>query len=177
MPIHFFYRLLLASIFIGQVGISYADESKDEYTVKTAFIYNIVRMVEWPDDKQETQNPIYICLLGEDYFGESINALQRKMVRNRPLMIKKDITFNMVKTCHVLFISASEKQNLATIFNMVGSLPILTMSDVNAFAESGGIVNLWRDEERIKVEVNLSIAEKVNLKISARLLQLARVIQ
>ncbi|ALG66570.1 YfiR family protein [Beggiatoa leptomitoformis] len=179
MPTRFSYQFVLVSMIwlCCYAGVAYPDELNDEYAIKTAFIYNVIRMVEWPDDREGNTTPISICLIGENYFGDSLNALERKTVRDRPLVLKKNIQLNTVKNCHLLFISASERNNLATIFRTVARLSVLTVGDVDSFAEMGGIVNLWRDEERIKVEVNLSAAEKVNLKISSRLLQLARVIQ
>jgi len=75
--------------------------------------------------------------------------------------------------CHILFVSASEKDRLAEILNAVETLPILTVADMGEFASSGGIVALKEVKDRSRLEINVGAADKAGVKLSSKLLRLA----
>ena len=52
---------------------------------------------------------------------------------------------------------------------------ILTISEIDRFGYFGGIVTLTMEGPRVRFEINLNAAEQAHLKISSKLLKLARV--
>jgi hypothetical protein len=56
---------------------------------------------------------------------------------------------------------------------------VLTVSDLEQFSQagSGGMISFFRQQNNVKFEINLDNAEKAGLKISSKLLQVARVIR
>lgn len=160
----------------GGVTLScYAESNSNEYQVKASFLFNLTRMVEWPDEP--VSSPIVICFYGEDFFRDALESIKDKIVRNRTLVFQKDIALSNVKQCHVLFVSRSESPNLANILLSVDRLPILTIGDVEKFAHQGGIINLLTQNNKITIEVNLRTAKNATLKISSRLLSLAHIVE
>lgn len=81
-----------------------------------------------------------------------------------------------IQGCHVLFIGEDEKGQLASLLaNMKGS-PILTVGESERFVNQGGIIGFCLEENKIRFEINLDSAEKAQLRISARLLALAKIV-
>jgi hypothetical protein len=54
--------------------------------------------------------------------------------------------------------------------------PVLTVGESPEFIQHGGIVNFFLDGKRVRFEINPTAATRVNLRISSRLLQLARLV-
>lgn len=148
-----------------------------EYMVKLGYLYNFAKFVEWP--LQTTANddtPITICILGENPFGAALASVQGKTAQERPLEIRrlqKEASFDV---CHILFIAKSERQRLLEILAKLDSLPVLTVSDIPSFAQTGGMVGLVEDNRRIVFEINLPKVQKMDLTISAQLLKLATIV-
>ena len=149
-----------------------------EYSVKAAFLYNFARFVEWPESAFEHRDaPITFCILGEDPFGATIDkTLQNKRIHNRALIIRRHKSVGQIKACHILFISTSEKQRLRQILESVQDQNVVTVSEMEGFARHGGIINLIIEDQRVRFEVNLDAAEQNQLKISSRVLKLAKVV-
>lgn len=164
----------LAYCLLFSASPTYADNF-NEYQVKAAFLYNLARMVEWPNESAST--PLVMCFMGEDVFGSTTDGIANKTIRNRTLAFRKNIALRDIEICHILYISPSELSNVTTIVKTLANRAILTVGDAEEFTERGGMVNLIRDNERINIEVNLKRAEKSGLKISSRLLTLAKIIQ
>ncbi len=76
-----------------------------------------------------------------------------------------------------MFVSAAieENQKLAAIQKARQS-SILLVGEEPGFAERGGTMNFFLDENRIRFEINADVAEQDHLKISSKLLSLAKLV-
>ncbi len=57
---------------------------------------------------------------------------------------------------------------------MVKDLSVLTVADTKGFLESGGIINFLMEDKKVRFEINVTAAKKSKLKISSKLLRLAK---
>ena len=152
-------------------------ETAPEYTVKAAFLYNFAKFVEWPAGAfSGSTSPIVIWVLGEDPFGDALGSLKGKTANGRPIVVRYAANLGELERCHLLFVSASEKANLPKILQTTKGWSILTVGDMNGFAQDGGIINLVNEEQRIRIEVNMEAAQLSRLKISSKLLALAKIV-
>ncbi|OPY83089.1 MAG: hypothetical protein A4E65_00725 [Syntrophorhabdus sp. PtaU1.Bin153] len=155
-----------------------AHGTEQEYLVKTAFLYNFAKFIEWPPtvfgDKAE---PLAICVVGQDCFGNTLRMLKNKTVEGRIIAVRKGVKTNDIDGCHVLFISGSEKENLQQILKAVRGVPVLTVGDTDGFARAGVMINLVPVGSRIGFEINLGAVEETPLKISSKLLKLGKTIR
>ena len=152
------------------------EQSPLEYPIKAAFLYNLAKFVEWPPVRDS--GPILLGVVGRDAFGVTLEQiLQGKNLDGRPLLIRHLARSEELKSCHIVLIAEAEKGRLAEI---LGSLPdtssVLTVSEIEGFAQRGGMVYLVIENKKVRFEVNLSTVSRAGLKISARLLQLASVV-
>ena len=55
-------------------------------------------------------------------------------------------------------------------------MPILTVSEIPRFASTGGMIELFREQDRIRFIINVKMARAAGLEISPNLLRLAVVL-
>ena len=157
-----------------------AEAAVSEYELKAAFLYNFTKFVDWPPRAFPVADaaPIVIGIVGEDPFGTAIDDLVRgEVVRDHALIVKRMPADGDLRSCHVLFISRSEKEHLPALLSQLKGSPVLTVSDMERFGEQGGIVNLVLENKAVKIEINPAAAERAGLQISAKLLRLARLVK
>jgi hypothetical protein len=82
-----------------------------------------------------------------------------------------------ISGCHILFIGYSAKDHLTELFKFVHKKPVLTISDMQGFANRGGMINFRRVKNYIRFEINAKAAQQAGLKISSQLLKLAIIIE
>ncbi len=74
----------------------------------------------------------------------------------------------------MVFIGATEKKLLPAILEDVKGNSVLTVGESGHFAQEGGMIGFCLEENKIRFEINLEAAQKAQLKISSRLLALAK---
>ena len=146
-----------------------------EYQVKAAFLYNFARFIEWP--AATGRDGFAICVLGEDPFGSALQGLTRKRVRGVPIRVRRLRAVAEGDHCQVLFIAASERHALVEALAYLAGRPVLTVSDIGGFTELGGIVELYIENKRVRFAINPAAAAHSGLKVSSKLLSLARVVR
>ncbi|MBI5196614.1 MAG: YfiR family protein [Nitrospirae bacterium] len=170
-----FLILLSLSTLLLAATQAYTEHAKPaEYEVKAAFIYNFAKFIEWPAD---TGANINLCVLGEDPFGAALDSINGKPVRDKNVAVKRIKSHQQLKTCQIVFISASEKEHLAQILDAVENLSVLTIGDTNGFIQQGVIINFYIEDEKVRFEINPKAAESADLKISSKLLKLGRIVK
>jgi len=149
-----------------------------EYEVKAAFLYNFAKFVTWsPSAFDRPDAPIVIGILGDDPFGPFLEkVIEDKVIGERSLEIRHLQSLDRIPRCHILFVSTSERRRLSEILVALRGLHVLTVSEMEPFARSGGIINFVVEENRVKFEVNVAAAEAADLKISSKLLRLAQLV-
>ncbi len=150
-----------------------------EYQIKAAFLYNFAKFVEWPATALRGQGaPIIVAVLGEDPFGADLEQiLDGKTAGGRQLVIRRFKGVRDLGLCHILFVSSSERERLREILRALQNSTVLTVGETEGFAGLGGIINFILEENRVRFEINIDAADRARLKISSKLLKLARIIR
>ena len=170
------HTTLLLAILHGAVSGSLHAASASEYEVKAAFIYNFTRFVKWPQAR--ASGPLEICVMGKDPFGRAIDeAVAGKQVDGRDVTVTRLEAIEKAKACEVLFIAASEERELERILEAVADAPVLTVGDFNDFAERGGMINLTKQGNHIRFQINVDALERARLRASSQLLRLATIVE
>jgi hypothetical protein len=73
-------------------------------------------------------------------------------------------------------VNPSEKGRVRSILRALKGTGILTIGDFEGFAEQGGAFNFYLEEGKVRFEINDCAARRENLKISSKLLRLARIV-
>lgn len=168
-----FWSAILALVMLYAVQASASDVP--EYQVKAAMLYNVAKFVEWP--AAPTDSSMQFCVYGKNPFGGALDSLRGKVVHGRKLNVRQISRIDEIGACQILFISSSERRYLPEILDRGELQGVLTISDLERFANIGGIVGFVEVDGKIKLEVNLEAAQKAKIKISSQLLKLVRIVR
>ncbi len=141
-----------------------------EAQVKAAFLFNFLKFVEWPD--KASQEPWVICVVGR---GDFANLLEQtvgdRTVNGRKVIVRRSRRVADAKDCHLLYIPAGESE--------AGAVPartgLLTVGESPAFIESGGVIRLYVEANKVRFEIRPDAGHAAGLRISAQLMKLGTV--
>jgi hypothetical protein len=97
-------------------------------------------------------------------------------VLGRDLQVKKMQAADNLRGCNILFISESEKKHLPAMFTALRGSSVLTVADMGNFIEAGGMVQFLVEDARVRVSIDVGATERARLKVSSKLLALAKVV-
>ena len=155
-----------------------ATESEQPYRVKAAFLFNFASLVTWPEESfNDSESPFVICHFG----GSQTRALfdtaySGRMVERHPIEVWHPSRVGDVLGCHIIMITAERSEQAGGFIGAVAGKSILTIGETEGFALSGGVIGFYNDGSKIRFEINLGAAKSAKLRISSRLLQLARLV-
>jgi hypothetical protein len=155
--------ILLASSTLGAQSASKALE----YRVKAAFLLNFVKFVDWPEHSSEA--PLEICVIGEDPFGANLDqVLEGEVVNGRKVIARR--LPRVRSECSVVFFPEGEKIQET-------SPGVLTVGEGAGFLKAGGMIAFVIENRRVRFDVNQPAARNANLRLSSRLLSVARAVE
>ncbi len=158
-------------------ALAEAPAASVEYEVKAAFIHNFAKFIEWPRNAFESENsPIRIGILGSGPINKSLMKLNGKEVHKRPLEVSMVENINEVSGYHIIFINPSQEKWSEAILGTLQGSGILTIGDMTGFARQGGVINFYLESGKVRFEINDCSIHRENLKISSKLLRLARIV-
>ena len=149
-----------------------------EYEVKAAYLFNFAAHVEWPAEAfADRKSPIVLCVFGKDPCGETLEqALKGKTAQDRSLAVARVKSVEELKSCHLLFVPDSEKQDFPKILEALKEKSVLVVGESEGLALKGAVFNFYMDNKRVRLEVNPEAAARSRLKIGAKLLKIARIV-
>ena len=173
------FTLTLSAVLLLVAGWGSAAEASDfEYAIKAAFLYNFAKFVEWPPETfPQASTPVSLCIFGDDPFDGSLDTVvQGETLNGRRLAVRRTRDLPAARECQVLFVSASEKGRAFEALSALRGTSVLTVGEGKDFLDQGGVIRLFLEQNRMRFDVNLDAAERNHLKISSKLLALARTV-
>jgi YfiR/HmsC-like len=171
-----FAVLVALTIASGCVGpcLAQADVQSAEYKVKAAFLYKFASYIEWPSQVFERpESPIVIGVAGADAMSDELaQVVTGRSIGGRPVEVRKLGRGAPLNGLQILFVGRSDRSSSDVLASAKGR-PVLTVTESeDAFAR--GMINFVIVDDRVRFDVALREAEISNLKVSARLLRVAR---
>ena len=147
--------------------------SYDEYALKTAFLYRSLHYIEWlADPADEKTNQISICITSDDDFSTTLKSLHQQKIDLSTIVVKTFEHYEDMRDCHVVYVTKHAADRAIELFSDTN---VLTVGDYPGFIEAGGILNFPLRKNKVSLEINHNEAIQHNLKISAKLLRIAKV--
>ena len=147
-----------------------------EYQIKAAMMINFIQFVEWPDDPDKSEELLVLGIIGADNFGDTLNHIQGRIVNGKLLTLRRFNSTQDLNHCQVVFVPESESYRINEILTSLNGAPVLTIGETDKFTQLGGIIGFYIDENHVGFEINKTAAMQSKLKISAKLMEIARVI-
>lgn len=168
----------LCVVLAGVVSQAAPQSTASEYQVKAAFLYNFAKFIEWPDGTFASASSTFkFCVFGKDPFGKSIDdALLGKKVAEHPVELLRARKLSDLEGCQVVFVTSSEITHLADAVEKLRGRNVLLVGEGEEFAGSGGTIQFFLQDNRVRFAINPDAANRAGLKISSKLLALASVV-
>ncbi len=149
-----------------------------EYEIKAAFLFHFAQFVEWPAGAfKDGNSALTYCTVGGDPFrGALDDGLRAKVIGERGIRVEHLKQLDAVHDCQIVFIGAAQSKNAASILASVKGDPVLTVGETPHFAEDGGMIGFCLEGNKIRFEINAGVVSAAKLKMSARLLTLAKTV-
>jgi hypothetical protein len=173
-----FLAVLLVAASDMPQRVSAESNGTSEYEVKAAFLFHFAQFVEWPAEAfTDADSPLTYCTVGKDTFRGALDeSVRGKRIRNRPLRVLHLRERESINGCQVLFIAATQKGRQTDELAGANGHPVLTVGEPEHFAQEGGMIGFFLEEKKVRFEINVGVAENARLKISAKLLALAKTV-
>lgn len=169
--------LLPAAILPG--GNAYAQKTASIDEVKAAFVYQLANFITWPDGAfADASAPVAIGILGNETVARVLReSVRDKKIGERPILVRELAAPQEATNCQIVFLDRGDDKRVGEYLAVLVSKPILTVSDDDNFTEEGGIIKLYEQQNKLRIEINADEAARSNLTISSKLLSLAKVVR
>ena len=166
--------LRLAALFlIACVSAANAASAADETFVKAGFLANFARFVEWPEPNSGS---LEFCVIGDDRMSSYLEtSLAGKSIGARRLTVRNQPSLTDLRSCSLIYVGRGGKKIASQVAQSVAGAHILTISEFPELGSQGVPMSFFLDEGRVRFEVHLGAVDRTGLKISSKLLQLARI--
>lgn len=162
--------LLLAAGFLspayGQDNVRLVEQE-----IKAGLLYNFLKYTQWP--AEHPNRGVVVCLIGGDPFGGHLQPMAGRTVNQHSIEIRNLQNLQDIDACSLLYIHENQKPNWAHLQKALAGKDVLTVSDFDGFAESGGMIEFTRNDNRIGVKINVDAVAAAHLAVQSRLLRLA----
>jgi hypothetical protein len=147
-----------------------------EHQVKAAYLYKFLDFVEWPVAAFEgPKSPFVIGVAGADALADELDALiARRRLESRPVQSRRLRPGEAASGLHVLFVGRGAGARVATWLAATARQPVLAVTEADDTPPAGSTINFVMLDKRVRFDVDLRSAEARELKISSRLLGVAR---
>jgi hypothetical protein len=155
--------------------LAQADVQTAEYKVKAAFLYKFASYIEWPSQVFERpESPIVIGVAGADAISDELaQVVSGRSIGGRPLEVRKLGRGAPLNGLQILFVGRSDRGSSDVLASAKGR-PVLTVTESEDAFALGSMINFVIVDDRVRFDVALREAEISKLKVSARLLRVAR---
>ena len=149
-------------------------QSRDERAVRAAYVFNLIKFVEWPAGKDD----LLVGFVGDAATGDVLGKmLDGKVSDSRVIRVLLNPPEDRLKDCSVVYIDDSATGEMHRALAALKGKSTLTVGETDSFARVGGMIALVKDGDRIQIEANLDAAQSAGVKISSRLLSMATLVQ
>jgi uncharacterized protein DUF4154 len=151
-----------------------AQPRPSENEIKAAFLYNFAKYVEWPDATFQA-GEFHLCALADAEFLKSVDdIIAGESIAGRPVSRQTASTPDEAQSCHILFVARADLARAEPLLAAARSAHVLTVGEGADFLKRGGAIAFVRDDTRVRFDVNVAEAQRAGLRISSRLLRVAR---
>lgn len=151
-----------------------ADDTVSEYSLKAAVMFNIPLFIEWP---AETKTNFNFCVYGKAPLLDALRQLEGKSIKGRKLSIIQFNDQSVGTECHALvLLNGLANPKRAELISKLQNKSILIIAEDAAPPPSEVMINLLVENGKITFEANPELAKLAGLKLSSKLLRLAKVV-
>ena len=148
-----------------------------ERRVKAAYLYKFLGYTEFPPAAfSDANSPLLLGVAGsEEMLAELVRTVAGRTVQGRPIAVKSVREGDNPGMLHLLFVAGDSTHAARTLRAATGAM--LLVSECEEGLQYGSVINFKVVDERVRFDVSLDAAEKNNVRLSSRLLNVANHVQ
>jgi hypothetical protein len=167
--------VVLLTLVVGASALL-SGQAVTQPALKAAFLYNFAKFAEWPGNS--TSTPLTLCVLDDSAVEDALGQLVGGgPVNGRGVTVLRSARTRALRGCHVLYLGDPDPGRSAAILDELKGAPVLTVGDGDQFVHGGGMVGLFIEDGRMHFVINTDVAQRVGIRLSSRLLSLARIVK
>lgn len=168
---------LLGGLAVAGHGVAQTDRPR-ESLVKAAFLHKFASFVEWPDGTfARPDTPLRIGVLGDEQIWRDLRELSRERDRDgRPVSVARLAPGDPLAGFHILYIKAPTALRVSEMLPLVPE-GVLTVADSDGAHPRGSVISFFLEDGRVRFGASVDAATRQRLRLSSRLLSVARNIQ
>jgi len=171
--------LLLAPLLLASTLIEAQSPAVSEQALKAVLFYKLPLFVYANTGASDKRSPINICTLGDAPLGNAVEKLPASLADGRRVDFRPLAGSADTSECEYIFIGRSEAGRIDSLLRRLQGRRLVTVSDIEGFAQSGGMVelSLRSDGSGVLILINRKAAQKQGIDFNAQLLRLARIVE
>lgn len=167
-------RTWLAALLLALPALCLA-QAEREVEVKAAFLFKFGEFVEWPEGSLAGGRPFTIGVMGSAGMAQALaRVTEGRTVQGRPVAVRTMERDAVLDGLHVLFVGAAEAPHLQQILARTEGLALLIVTESESALTKGSMINFIAAQAKVRFDIALPAAERSRLRISSRLLSVAR---
>jgi hypothetical protein len=169
--------LALACLFAFALPAAAQSEAERalEQRVKAAFLYRYTEFVTWPDAAYARPDaPFVMVVAGADAIADNLRSITAgRSVGNRPIDVKRIAPGDAIPPSQLVYIAGTDP---GRVRDLVRGAPrhALVVTEAEGALDYGSVINFVLAQDRVRFDISLESAEKRGLRLSSRLLAVAR---
>ena len=170
-------RLLLAALLVAAASAAPPARQID-YQLKAGYLFNFAKFIDWPPPPLAAGDAFRIGVLTDDGARTIIaETLRGRVIDGHPVVVLLLAPDDDPSTCRIVFIPRSSPVTPAQFRARLPNTAVLLVGEKDGFASAGGEIGFVPRGDNLRYQVNLAAAQRVGLKLSARLASLAEVVR
>jgi hypothetical protein len=180
----------VAALWAGTAAGALVLDAFEPVEVKAAFVLNFVRYADWPAEREPAPDGVLeVDVVGNPELAQALARLAGRaggidghsiVVSTVPLPPSgreaRRLYFDSLRRAHVVFVGSAAAEYAVELVAGLSGAPVLTVADTPGFAAAGGMLGLVEERGRIVFEANPNAIRGAALRISSRVLKLARIV-
>ncbi len=162
----------LVAAALGSVVFPNASAETGSPQLKAVYTLNFAKFTHWPDDYVQGDS-LGVCYTDQASVAQGLANTSVTQIGDKSLRLRRINLPGNVSGCHVFFIHDQDPQRLRRYLATLRGLPILLVGDSQDFVDSGGMVELFELNRKIRFRINLGAIRQSGLRLDAQLLNLA----
>lgn len=162
---------------VVQPARAQTDTARAERQIKAAFLLKFLGFVDWPPPAFDAaEAPLRVGLVGADALAdELVQMARRRQVNGRPVLVRKLPANEPPTGLHALFIGRGAMAQMSDLLAQARRQPLLlVVADADEATTQGAAIAFAVADDKVRFDVAPAAAEQAGLKISSRLMAVAR---
>jgi hypothetical protein len=161
---------MVMAVLVGVISRGPVSAQMDEGLVKAATVLKVALFVDWP---AMSERFVIGVAADEDFTQKVMAAARGRRLHDHDVHVQRLNDSDENCACQMLYVGARDDARSTALLRWARSKPVLTIGETTEFLREGGIVRVFRTQDRLRLQINSKTADDAGLKISSRLLQLA----